>query len=164
MGSEGRVGSGDGVNRVVHAGLFGSPWLVLVAVAALPFPWDGAGNTGMARAALLWSEYSCKLTAQSSSACWNAKCPRLDAFSRAWVQVHPFQCLEDRFAREPSRNKTKATLGPVPLSPAWVKSLGSAEVLDPSPKVFWAALQGKVPVAGLGLAGAAHRPGVQQKQ
>lgn len=157
MGSEGRVGSGVGVNRVVHAGLFGSPRLVLVAVAALPFPWDGAGNAGMAGAALLWSEYSCKPTAQSSPTlpCWNANCPRLDAFSRAWVQVHPFQCLEDRFAREPSRNKTKATWGPVLLSPARVKSLGSAGVLDPSPKVFWAALQGRVPVAGLGLAGAA---------
>lgn len=76
MGSEGRVGSGDGVNRVVHAGLFGSPRLVLVAVAALPFPWDGAGNAGMARAALLWSEYSCKLTARSSSALLECKVPQ----------------------------------------------------------------------------------------
>lgn len=45
---------------MVHAGLSGSPWLVLVAVASLPFPvpWDGAGDAGMAGVAPLRRECS----------------------------------------------------------------------------------------------------------
>ena len=163
MGSEGRAGSGDRVDWVVHAGLFGSPWLVLVAVAALPFPapWDGAGNVVMAGAALLRSERSVNppLGPTLPHTCWCTNCLRLPMllmpFSRTWVQVHPFQCLGDRFAHEPSQSKTKASWGPVPLGPARVRSLGSAGGLDPSPKVFWAALQGSIPVAGLGVAGPA---------
>lgn len=158
MGSKGRAGGGDGVNWVVHTGLFGSSHLVLVAVAALAFlvPWDGAGDASVAGAALLRGECSVNPPLRLTLPCWGANCsrlPTLDAFSRTWVQVRPFQCLGDQFAHEPSRSKTKVSWGPVPLIPAQVQSLGSAGGLDPSLKVFRAALQ---PVAGLDVVGAAN--------
>lgn len=71
MGSEGRAGGGDGVNKVVHAGLSGSPWLVLVAVASLPFPvpWDGAGDAGEAGGAPLWRKWLLPLGLTAVSGC-----------------------------------------------------------------------------------------------
>lgn len=49
MGNEGTADGGDGATRVAHTELSASSWLVLVVVAAFPFPapWDGTGDASM---------------------------------------------------------------------------------------------------------------------
>lgn len=95
MGSKGRAARGD---RVECRLLSGSPCLVLVVAAALPFSalWDGTGNAG---AALLQAECcSINLPLGPAVPFWGANYPRhptLSSFSRTWVQVPPLQCLWD---------------------------------------------------------------------